>query len=331
MDKCYVGIDLGGTNIKGGVVDRAGKVLHFESIETEGERGRDHVLDRIAMLAERVREAAGLSRDQIAGVGIGSPGPLDTKKGIIHEAPNLPGWENLPLADEVSRRCGYPVFIENDANSAALAEAVAGAGKGTNCMIILTLGTGIGGGIVLNGRVWHGADDIAAELGHISICHRGIRCNCGSIGCVEAYASATGVVRRAREALAAGAESSLADGAASSLAEVPDERKCEHIFKVAAGGDELAQRVVAETIVYLATAIGSLINIFNPDMIVLFGGMSEAGEQLFAPLREEVAKRCFPIGAKRCQIVASELGGEAGVIGAAATAMQALEERQQTA
>jgi glucokinase len=328
MSKHYVGIDLGGTNIKGGVVDAQGKVLHFESIETEGEQGRDHVLDRMAMLAGKVRDAAGIPRDQIAGVGIGSPGPLNTRTGIIHEAPNLPGWVELPLGDEISKRTGYPTFIENDANSAALAEAVAGAGKGTNCMIMLTLGTGIGGGIVIGGRVWHGADDIAAELGHVSINYDGPVCNCGTPGCVEAYASATGVVRRAREALAEGARSSLAEGGEHALAEVPDERKCERVFKAAAAGDELAQKIVDDTIIYLATAMGSLINVFNPDMIVLFGGMTKAGGQLFGPLRREVARRCFPIGAKRCQIVQSELGEHAGVIGAATTARQRLEERE---
>jgi len=319
MDTCYVGIDLGGTNIKGGVVDSAGKVVHFQSIETEGEHGRDHVLDRMGSLVGLVREGAGLPADRIAGVGIGSPGPLNTREGIIHEAPNLPGWENLYLGKEIQRRCGYATFIENDANSAALAEAVAGAGKGSNCMIMLTLGTGIGGGIVIGGRVWHGADDIAAELGHVSICYNGIECNCGSRGCVEAYASATGVVRRTREA--------LAEGNASSLAALTDTLTCAAVFEAAATGDELAQRIVSDTIIYMAAAMGSLINIFNPEMIVLFGGMTNAGDQLFGPLREEVARRCFPIGAKRCQIVRSQLGGHAGVIGAAITAKQRLEEQ----
>ncbi len=328
MDDHYVGIDLGGTNIKGGVVARDGRVVHFESIETEGDGGRDHVLDRIGQLVGTVRDAAGLAVDQIAAVGIGSPGPLDTKQGIIHEAPNLPGWINLPLAAETRRRCGYPCFLENDANSAALAEAHVGAGKGLPCMIMLTLGTGIGGGIVIGGRVWHGADDIAAELGHVSVRYDGPVCNCGSRGCVETYASATGVVRRAREALASGAQSALADGAPTALADVADEDQCAHVFALAAQGDPLAQTLVADTIVCLATAMGSLINIFNPDMIVLFGGMTNAGDQLLVPLRDEVRRRCFQIGADRCQIVRSRLGAEAGVIGAAVTAMQAIDEQQ---
>jgi len=297
-ERFFVGIDLGGTNIKGGVTDAQGEVKFFKSIETEGEKGRDHVLDRIAMLADMVREGAGLAKDQVAGVGIGSPGPLDTKRGIIYEAPNLPGWENLALADEVARRCGYRVFIENDANAAALAEAVAGAGKGTDCMLMLTLGTGIGGGIVIGGRVWHGADDIAAELGHVSIHYDGVLCNCGVKGCVEAYASLSGA----------------------------SEITCAAVFEAAAAGDALARRIVDETIVYLATAIGSLINIFNPDMVVLFGGMTNAGDQLFVPLRQEVARRCFPVGARRCKIVRSELGDHAGVVGAAMTVKQRLEE-----
>jgi glucokinase len=185
-------------------------------------------------------------------------------------------------------------------------------------MLMLTLGTGIGGGIVIDGRVWHGANDIAAELGHVTIDYDGVECNCGVKGCVEAYASATAVVRRTREALAEGADSTLAG--------LGDDLTCKAVFRAAADGDALAQTIVADTIVYLGTAIGSLINIFNPDMIVLFGGMTNAGEQLFGPLREEVARRCFKIGADQCQIVPSQLGGEAGVIGAAATAMQRLQE-----
>lgn len=326
MGKNYIGIDLGGLNIKGGAVDERGGVLSFLSIPTEGQKGRDHVLDRIALLAERAREAAGLAKDQIAGLGIGSPGPLSVAKGIIYEAPNLPGWVNLPLAAEINKRTGYPCVLENDANAAALAEAVAGAGKGLPCMLMLTLGTGIGGGIVLGGRVWHGADDIAAELGHVPICYNGRRCNCGVVGCVEAYASATAVVKRTQEALKAGAASSLAKGRKNDLAKVSKEDRCGHIFNVAKQGDRLAKKIVADTIVYLATAMGGLINTFNPDMIVLYGGMTAAGSQLFVPLRKEVARRCFKLGARRCKIVPSKLGGKAGVIGAAISAMQLLGE-----
>ncbi|HUT36122.1 MAG TPA: ROK family protein [Planctomycetota bacterium] len=322
--KYYVGIDLGGLNIKGGVVDPKGKVLSFASIATEGQKGRDHVLDRIAALVEVAREQAGIPPERIAGVGIGSPGPLSIKKGLIYEAPNLPGWTNLYLAAEIQKRAGYPTVLENDANAASLAEAVAGAGKGLPCMLMLTLGTGIGGGIVLDGRVWHGADDIAAELGHVSICHSGRRCNCGSIGCVEAYASATGVVKRTQEALRAGTRSSLAKGSKNDLSEVAKEDKCRHVFQVAKQGDRLAAKIVADTIVYLAAAMASLINTFNPDMIVLYGGMTKAGSQLFGPLRKEVARRCFKVGAKRCKIVRSKLGGHAGVIGSAISAMHLL-------
>ena len=314
MAKCYVGIDLGGTNIKGGVVDSTGTVRHFQSIETEGAQGRDHVLDRIALLVDLVRDGAGLAKDEIVAVGIGSPGPLDTTRGYIHTAPNLPGWENLPLADEVSRRCGYPVFIENDANAAALAESFAGAGKGMHCMLMLTLGTGIGGGIVIDGRVWHGANDCAGELGHVSIDYKGRPCNCGSIGCVETYASASNLVARTRETLAA--------GETSSLSQYGDALECHHIFQAAAEGDACAQQVVDEGLVMLSAAIASFINIFNPDMIVLFGGMTKAGEQLFGPVREEAARRAFPTAFERCQIVPAQLGEEAGVIGSAVSAMQ---------
>lgn len=326
MSKYYIGIDLGGLNIKGGVVSAENKALNFESILTEAQGGPKHVIARMASLIEMVREKAGVPREEIAGVGIGSPGPLSTRKGVVFETPNLPGWKNVPLAAEIRELTGYPTVIENDANAASLAEAVAGAGKGLPCMLMLTLGTGIGGGIVIDGHVWHGADDIGAELGHISICYNGRRCNCGSIGCVEAYASATGIVRRTQEALRAGARSSLARGEKNDLALVPKEAKCGHIFRVARQGDRLAKKIVADTAVYLATAIGSLINTFNPDMIVLYGGIAKAGSQLFGPVRKEVRRRCFAIGARRCKIVPSKLGAQAGVIGAAISARQALEK-----
>lgn len=326
MAKCYVGIDLGGLNIRGGVVDAKGKVLSFDSIHTEGQKGCDHVLDRIALSVERAIEQSGIPRGQIAGVGIGSPGPLSIAKGIVYEAPNLPGFVNLPLAAEIRKRTKLPTVIENDANAASLAEAVAGAGKGKGkrkrlpCMLMLTLGTGIGGGIVLNGKVWHGADDIAAELGHVSICYAGRRCNCGTIGCVEAYASATAVVKRTQEALRQGARSALAKGGKLDLSKIAKEDKCGHVFLAAKRGDAFARKIVADTIVYLATAMASLINIFNPDMIVLYGGMTKAGSQLFGPLRKEVATRCFKVGARRCKIVPSKLGAHAGVIGSALSA-----------
>jgi glucokinase len=317
MAEHYVGIDLGGTYIKGGVVDEDGNVLAFESIETEGKQGRDHVLDRIALLVTLVRDAAGLTQGEVAAVGIGSPGPLNTKDGVIYTAPNLPGWENLPLADEVGRRCGYRTFIENDANAAALAESFAGVGQGTRCMLMLTLGTGIGGGIVFDGRVWHGVNDCAAELGHISIDYQGRRCNCGSIGCVETYASASNLVERAKEKMAQGAE--------SSLSELGETLECKNIFEAAAEGDSFAEEMVREGLVMLSCAIASLINIFNPDMVVLFGGMTKAGEQLFGPVREEVKKRAFDMAYERCQIVRAQLGEQAGVIGAARSAMQRME------
>ena len=317
MKRYAIGIDLGGTNIKGGVVDGDGSVVYRTSIATMGDEGRDVVLDRIAMLIDQVHEAAGLDWNVIAAIGIGSPGPLDPKRGLIVHAPNLPGWENLPLRDIMEKRFPVPVLVENDANAAAFGETWVGAGKGCTATILLTLGTGIGGGIVLNGKVWQGADGMGAELGHMTIDYQGRKCNCGSQGCIEAYASATAMVRRMREAIEAGEESSM-----KATIDDPEKFTAAGIHDAAVAGDALAARILDETGRLLGVAIASFINIFNPERVILSGGMTEAGEMLFGPMREEVARRAFDLSVEGCEIVKAALPADAGIIGAAAFALQ---------
>jgi len=321
MDKGYaVGIDLGGTFIKGGVVDLEGNVVFRTSIDTESAGGPDVVLERMASLSRRAAEGAGIGWEQVKCVGVGSPGPLSTRKGIVYLAPNLPGWKDVPVVDVLEGKLGCPVCLENDANAAAYAENWVGAGAGASSMIMLTLGTGIGGGIVLNGDVWHGRDDAGGELGHMSINFEGPRCNCGGYGCIEAYASAPATVRRALKGIEEGRQTSLAEIVASG-----GELTAKGIYDAAVAGDAFALETIQTTGKLLGIAAANLVNIFNPELIVFFGGLANAGEMLFGPVREEVRKRALPPASETVRIVQARLGGDAGIIGAAGCALRRLE------
>jgi len=320
MDKTRtaIGIDFGGTFIKAGVVSGEGKLLSRDRISTEATAGRDAVIDRIAQVAESVREKAGLTWDEIDALGIGTPGPVNPERGILTIAVNVPGWINVPLKDIFEARFNVKTTIVNDANAATYGEYWVGAGHGCGSMILLTLGTGIGGGYVLDGNLWAGIDGTAAEIGHTTICYNGPECSCGSFGCIEAYASATAIVRRAKEA--------IAEGKASSLAKIDTERlTAKDIHEAAVAGDELAITIIEDTGKYLGILCGNLVNIFNPEIILFSGGVADAGEMLFGPVREVMKKRSYEAGAARVKILLAALPGDAGIIGAAGCALKALE------
>lgn len=314
MSDYAVGIDLGGTNIKGGLIRRDGEVLSRKSIKTEAEGGAAHVIRRIASLVNDLVSESGVRKSGVVGVGVGSPGPLDTKAGIVHRSGNL-RWKNVRLSEMLGPQVGLPVFLENDANAAAFGEAWVGAARNSQCTVLLTLGTGVGGGIVMRGELWRGVADTAAELGHMTIKFDGRPCNCGNRGCVEAYASATAVAARMREAVETGRDSSLR-GAILAGEDVDSER----IHGAAVAGDALAREIIEETGRFLGVAVASLVNIFNPDYIVLHGGMVNAGDMLLGPLREEMSGRCFEVSQGPLRIVPSTLRGDAGIIGAAGCA-----------
>jgi glucokinase len=314
-----VGIDLGGTNIKGGLVRDDAAVLARKSLKTKAQEGVDAVIGRIAGLVETLIDATAVERAEIVGVCVGSPGPLNSRTGVIYEAPNL-AWFDVPLAARLAPRTGLRVFVENDANAAAYGEAWAGAARGFSCMILLTLGTGIGGGIVIDGRLWRGVSDTGAELGHMTIDYDGPQCNCGSRGCIEAYASAPAMVRRMKEAVAAGRTSSL-KGALLGGKDVD----AAQIHAAALAGDELAREIIEETGRLLGIAVASYVNIFNPNAVVLHGGMVNAGEMLLLPLVEEMKGRCFEASQQGLQVVPSALKGDAGIIGAAGCAFRRAE------
>jgi glucokinase len=313
-----VGVDLGGTNIVVGLLPvDGGDVLALRARPTESQRGAKFVVDRIVEMVEHsiadvLAEHAG-SRDEVAGVGIGSPGPLDRAAGMVINTPNL-GWRNFPLRDLISNALDLPATLDNDANCATYGEWWLGAGREVDTLVGLTLGTGIGGGIVLGGEIYHGVSDVAGEIGHMTIDSTGRKCKCGNYGCLEAYASGPAIALRAVEGIDAGVETSLVDLVHGELEHIT----AATVYEAVVQGDPYATEVMKDTAKFLGAGIANIINILNPEMVVIAGGVTRAGEHLFGPLRGEVRRRAFRSAEERCRIVSAELPGMAGVVGAAA-------------
>ncbi|HLM68302.1 MAG TPA: ROK family protein [Longimicrobium sp.] len=312
-----VGVDLGGTNVVVGLVPiEGGEVLGLRTLPTESNRGAKFVVDRIVHMVndaiEEVVAAHGTTRAAVAGVGIGSPGPLNRKTGTVINTPNL-GWRNFPLRDLISNAVKLPCTLDNDANCATYGEWWLGAGRGTQSLVGFTLGTGIGGGIVLNGEIYHGCSDVAGEIGHMTIDSNGRKCKCGNYGCLEQYASGPAIALRAMEGIEAGAESMLEEMVDGRL----DEITAATVYEAAVLGDPYATEVMKDTARFLGSGVASIINILNPQMVVIAGGVTRAGDHLFVPLIAEVRRRAFRSAQECCRIVPAELPGTAGVVGAA--------------
>jgi glucokinase len=313
--KHTIGIDLGGTNIKAGILDGDGALIYRCSIETQAVHGFEHVFGRLVQLVEDCIRAADLTKSDIAAIGYGTPGPMSRRKGIVYASPNLPGWENIPLRDKFTEATGLPLMLDNDANVAAYGEFVAGAGRGTRDMVMLTLGTGIGGGIVLNGELLRGAFDNAAEIGHVIVVPNGRPCPCGQRGCLERYGSANAVAERFVEALQAGENSPLKAGldAGDTLTSVD-------VARAAQAGDALAARIWDETCLYLAIAVLNIQHMLNPECVVFGGGLIGAGDQLLEPIRAHFQRQAWTVAKDFPRIELATLGDDAGVIGAATLA-----------
>lgn len=314
-----VGVDLGGTSINVGVVPaEGGTVLGMRSMATDSHRGAKAVVDRMTdMIRAAMKDArreGSIPEEGFVGIGVGSPGPLDRATGTVLDTPNL-GWRNFPLRDLIANAIGLDTVLDNDANTAALGEYWLGAAREIRTLIAITLGTGIGGGFLVDGKVFHGASDVAGEVGHMTIDSTGRKCNCGNYGCLEAYASGPAIAARAVEGLATGAASLLPELVSGNL----DRITAETVYEAIIAGDLYAKEVMRETAKFLGTGIANLINILNPEMVVISGGVTRAGEHLFEPLRAEVRRRAFREAADHCRIVGSELGDMVGVVGAAAT------------
>mgnify|MGYP000129475417 CR=1 FL=1 len=317
LEKKYsIGVDLGGTNIVSVIVNCQGKIVNRLKVPTLAERGKEATIKRIIETIHENIVQSTIAPADIIGIGIGAPGPLNIERGIINFAPNLPGWRDVPLKKILEDEFNMKVVLENDANAGAWGDRCFGIGRAVRNLVCFTLGTGIGGGIIINGRIYHGSNYGAAELGHMTVNKDGPRCNCGNYGCLEAYSSATGIKNRIRNRIKEGIKSKFLNF--NNNNELVESLRLKSIFETARKGDELTKDIVEEAISYLGIAIANIANILNPEMVVLVGGITNEGDKLLIPLREEVKKRAFYSNYKSLKIVIGKLGGNAGVLGAAA-------------
>ena len=296
MTDYSVGVDLGGTNLRAAAIDRSGRILDKIAGSTDLAGGRDAVIGDIVENIVTLRDR---SVGRLAGVGVGVPGFIMMEKGYIVGSNNLPALENFPVRDEIERRLGTPVILENDANAAALGEKWMGAGRGVNDLVLLTLGTGIGGGIISHGRILHGQVGMAGELGHITVMPEGNPCGCGNRGCLEKHASATYIQTMA------------------SILRLGDQLTAKQVYELAAGGNERAIQIFVQMGRALGIALASLINIFNFPLYLLTGGPLPAWDLFAPPMMEEVRERSFTFRHSSTRIEKATLGGDAGLYGAA--------------
>ena len=304
----YIGIDLGGTNIAAGIVDKSGKIIVKDSVPTLKERPTDEIVCDMAELSKKLIKDSGINISEIESVGIGCPGTVDGKTVIYSN--NIP-MDHYPMAEKFRLHLDLPVIIDNDANCAALGEYTIN-GNGAGVFVMITIGTGIGGGVIINGRIFHGFNGAAAEPGHITLISGGEKCTCGKDGCWEAYASATALISQTKKAIELNPDSIM-----SELAEKDGGVSGKTAFEAAKKGDKAGIGVVEQYVRYLADGLVSVENIFQPEIIAIGGGVSKEGDYLMEPVREYVRKNGFNKFMPKTKITAAKLFNDAGIIGAA--------------
>ena len=312
MGSHVVGIDIGGTKLATVVADKDGNILQKVQKPTESEKGPHHAVQLLLGMVAEVLDLGRLRREDISGIGVSCGGPLDTKTGIIYSPPNLPGWDALPLKEMIEAEFHIPTVIENDANAGALAEARFGGGRGYDYVLYMTMSTGIGGGIVANGEIYHGANDSAGEVGHQILLPDGPLCGCGQYGCLEALCSGPSIARRAQEAIAEQPHTkilTLADGQI-------DRVRSEHVLQAARDGDALAIALVEETAYYMGWGIANLVNILNPQIVLLGTIAVAAGDLLLDPIRRTVTEMAMQRPLESVKIMPAELGDSIGDLAA---------------
>jgi glucokinase len=326
MEKLAIGIDLGGTNLKGIVMNEQGEGRHLTRIPTEAKKGGQKVLENILTLIDKLLQKE-RSKEDIIGVGIGTPGFVDRDGTVIGGAENLPGWKGTNLYDPIQKRFGLPATAGNDVTVAALAESRFGAGKGVKNMVCFALGTGIGGGLVIGGNLYKGAHGMAGEIGHISVETNGLQCNCGQKGCVEQYASAPGIVAMAIR-VCKELDAKQQTAFAREVLHKPQSLTSKIVYDYVKKNDPVACRVNELVCEKLARAVGVIINVLSPDRIILGGGVMMAGQIIVDTVSRYVPQFCWPEIWKRCDIAIAQLEENAGVLGAAGLVFEDLTDKR---
>ena len=314
--KPVLAIDLGGTKIIAAII--SSKVVAKEYQLTLAEEGPQSVIKRVLSMIDHLLSLRNLDPSQLDSISIAAAGAIDIEKGLVTLSPNLPGWRDIPLRDMVGEKYGVNTFLINDASAAALGEHHFGAGKGVSNLIMLTVGTGIGGGIIINGKLYLGPSGSAGEIGHMTIDVNGPKCSCGNIGCLERLVSGTAVAEEAIRRLSQGEKSSLTEIVGGKIKSITAEK----VSLAAQNGDSLALEVISKAATYLGIGLVNLVNIFNPEMIIIGGGLAKMGDLLLEPARRVVRERAFQLSARLVRIVPAQLGDDAAVLGAAIFARQ---------
>ena len=294
----YIGIDLGGTNLKVGLFDTRYRCIDKAFLSTKRFHSRDFLVKAILVSVHDIIRGKKIALRRVAGIGIGLPGPVDFTRGVVHFFPNIPGWNNVPLKAILETRLRLPVSVDNDAKVMCVAEYRLGAARGAHSAICITLGTGVGGGIILDGKLYRGIDNAAGEIGHLPINEQGPHCNCGGIACLESYVGNQAIAHRVKKIF----RRAIA---------------LEEVSRLAHHGDSRALRVWSEVAGHLGAALTAVVNLLNIECVVIGGGVANAGDVLFDRIREAVATRAMPVQARTVRIVPAALGADAGMIGAA--------------
>ncbi len=311
-------VDLGGTKISAAIISDKGQIIAREHCLTLADEGPQSVINRILSAIDGILSLGNVGSSQLVGISIAAAGIIDSSRGLITFSPNLPGWSDVPLRDIVRERYHVDTFLLNDASAAALGEHHLGAGQGVNDLILLTVGTGIGGGIIINGKLYFGTCGSAGEIGHMTIDVNGPECSCGNAGCLEALASGTAIAREAVMRINQGERSALTEIVEGKIEDITAEK----VEVAARRGDSLASEVISKAATYLGVGIANLVNIFNPEMIIVGGGVANMGDLLLDPARHVVKERAFSLPAEAVRIVPAQLGSDAGLLGAAVFAFQ---------
>ena len=308
-----IGIDVGGTNVKIALVDDNGKIIYSNSVPTYAKMGYEYTVNNIKQAIKDLMKETNATPSDIEGIGFDFPGQVDCKTGVVKLAPNIPGWVNVPIAQMIEDEFHIPTRIDNDVRCAALGELKFGAGRGCENFICITVGTGIGSGIVINGKVVRGATNAAGELGHIKLqMNGGPICGCGDTGCLEAFASGPAIVAMAQEYIKGGKSTKFREMAAVEGGEITPYM----VAKAAEEGDPVAKRIFEIVGEYIGIGLTSVINLLNPERVIIGGGVAESGELLLGPIRKTIKERAMVVAGNAVEIVPAQLGNSAGVIGA---------------